>query len=192
MQPPNEVISSPSWQVLHGESVTCDGVDVRQPFHKLVFMNKPKGVVSDRRDELRSKNVYDMLPLELRHAKLGMFGRLDRDTTGLLLFGTDGGLHQLFHHPSARLPKVYIANLRNNLTTGRGCDSLKISGLISEDGTYNYDIACKAFEDGITLFNDTRCLPSKLEWMERMPKDPRVRVTLHEGKYHQVSPSGQV
>eukprot|EP00041_Stephanoeca_diplocostata_P026870 m.731900 g.731900 ORF g.731900 m.731900 type:complete len:332 (+) comp23063_c0_seq4:505-1500(+) len=186
VQPPNKVISSPSWQVLHGEAVSCDGVDVRQPFHRIVFMNKPKGFVSDRREELRSKNVYDVLPPDLQHAKIGMFGRLDRDTTGLLLFGTDGGLHQLFHHPRAKQPKVYIAKLRNNLTTGRGSDSLKIPGLISADGSYNYEIASKAFEEGITLFNDTKCLPAKLEWEEKMPKDPRVRITLHEGKYHQV------
>ena len=87
-------------------------------------------------------------------------GRLDKDTTGLLLLTNDGALtHQLLS-PKYHVPKVYLAEI---------------------DGTADEaDVA--AFAQGMTLGDGTACLPAGLE-----PLEPgRCKVTLYEGKYHQV------
>jgi 16S rRNA U516 pseudouridylate synthase RsuA-like enzyme len=109
----------------------------RRPFeHKLYLIHKPKKTVCERfrgsaswlasrgREhgyappptakeaaciERGSRSIYDIVPEQYRHPHLCLYGRLDMDTTGLMLMGTDGGLQSLLMHPSCECEKAYIA-----------------------------------------------------------------------------------
>ena len=122
------------------------------------------------------QSIYDLVPAEYQHAELGVFGRLDVDTTGLILMGTDGGLQSLFMHPSCGCEKAYLATLR-------------------VEAHYRLRASAPAeFASGMVIANGHDCHPATLEVVETV-EDPAggdepfprvVRVTLREGQYHQV------
>ena len=95
----------------------------------------------------------------------GLFavGRLDKDTEGLLLITDDGALSHALMSPNRHVEKEYEA---------------VVDGVLAAD-------AVLRFEQGMTLRDGTECKPAKLEILETEP-ELRVRVTLKEGKYHQV------
>lgn len=180
-------VQSPSWMCLATDliEVSRDGGDaqvVARGHHRLVFMNKPPGVLSERRKG--RSNVYELIPPEIAHKDLGAFGRLDRDTTGLLVFGTDGGLCHLATDPRIHLPKVYTASCTINLCEARVATHA-VPNLVADDGAYHYDVAAAAFAEGLTLTDGTVCKPAVLEW-DLASGNPVAKVTLSEGKYHQV------
>ena len=90
-------------------------------------------------------------------------GRLDKDTEGLLLITDDGALSHALMSPNRHVEKEYEA---------------VVDGALAAD-------AVLRFEQGMTLRDGTECKPAKLEILETEP-ELRVRVTLKEGKYHQV------
>lgn len=67
---------------------------------------KPKGFISSRSDEMGRKTIFDLIP---RKPFLNHVGRLDKDTTGLILLTNDGDLSQFLTHPKNKIPKEYIA-----------------------------------------------------------------------------------
>jgi pseudouridine synthase len=138
--------------------VTCDGQkqDMKTDYHLMLY--KPEGLLTAARDK-KQPTVFDLLPPLYRAAECMPIGRLDKDTTGLLLFTTDGQLNHLLLSPKRHVDKTYLAVLR---------DELKSS-----------DIA--AFEQGLEL-SDFTALPAKLEMLA--PK--QARITVHEGKFHQI------
>lgn len=77
----------------------------------VIAYHKPKGLLTTHRDDLGRETVYDrlrkQLPAKLRHLVWHAVGRLDADTTGLLLFTTDGGLVHHATQPGTKLPKTY-------------------------------------------------------------------------------------
>ena len=102
----------------------------------------------------------DLLPEEMAHLDLKPVGRLDKATEGLLLFTNDGDLLHRLISPKKEVPKVYYA--RHEGTAGEE------------------DVA--AFAQGLTLRDGTKCLPARLEPLGA----GESRITLREGKYHQV------
>lgn len=143
-------------------SVRVDGEALDPPPGLLLMLNKPSGITCSRKDPGRI--VYDLLPprFRLRSPALSPVGRLDRDTTGLLLLTDDGQLLHRIIAPAARLPKVYRVTLADAL---RGDEAATFAG-------------GRLLLDG----ERTPLLPAALEVI-----DPRTaRVTLHEGRYHQV------
>lgn len=139
--------------------LTLDGVRVNCARYRYFLMNKPAGVLSATEDP-RQKTVLDLLPPELRRIGLGPVGRLDKDTTGLLLLTNDGDMTHRIISPKNHVPKLYRA---------------RVSGPLGEA-----DAA--AFARGLVLADGTKCLPARLEILE----DGLVLVTVYEGKYHQV------
>src|SRR5690606_24771379 len=79
--------------------------------HAYLLLNKPPGYVTTARDELGRATVFDLVPLELRVPGLHSVGRLDRDTSGLLLLTTDGDLTHALTHPKHEVEKEYWARL---------------------------------------------------------------------------------
>ena len=158
----------PKQQIIPGvEHVSLiDGTPIDCGSHKFYIMHKPEGVVCQR--DPTSPNVYDLIPEQLRRQDLVCVGRLDRDTTGALLWGTDGGLQSMLLFPSSRVWKEYHA----------GCE-----GQLCAD-------ASERFKAGLELEDGTRCKPATLEVLENNNDAGsgllRVRVTLHEGFFHQV------
>ena len=75
---------------------------------------KPAGYITTSDDEKGRKTIYDVLPPELRHLK--PVGRLDKDSTGLIIMTNDGDLINKMTHPSIKVPKVYIVTINGRFT----------------------------------------------------------------------------
>ena len=127
--------------------------------HVYLMMNKPLGVLSATKDR-DQKTVLDLLPAEYRARGVFPVGRLDKDTSGLLLLTDDGDFAHRLTSPKHRVDKVYLAQT---------------------DGTPGPE-AVEVFAAGLTLRDGTVCLPAKLEILG----ENQVRVTVQEGQYHQV------
>ncbi|MES5813287.1 16S rRNA pseudouridine(516) synthase [Pseudoxanthomonas sp. Soil82] len=145
----------------HG-NVRVDGEPLDPPQGLVLMLHKPAGYTCSTKD--KGRIVYDLLPerFRLRDPVLSTVGRLDRETTGLLLMTDDGGLLHRIVSPKSKLAKIYEATLASDL---RGDEAaLFASGtLVLESET-------------------TPLLPARLEVL-----GPRhARLTLHEGRYHQV------
>jgi 16S rRNA pseudouridine516 synthase len=142
--------------------VRVDGVPLDPPPGLVLMMHKPLGVTCSRKDPGRL--VYDLLPPRYRHRQpaLSTVGRLDRDTSGLLLVTDDGQLLHRIISPRAQVAKVYEAELAQDLRGDEG--ALFASGTLRLGG------------------ETTPLLPARLEVLG--PR--RARLTLTEGRYHQV------
>ena len=138
--------------------VTLDGRELCFSLHTHVMLNKPAGVLTATEDRAQP-TVMDLLPEELRPRGLTPIGRLDKDTTGLLLLSTDGQLAHRLISPRHHVDKEYLA---------------RVEGVLDAD-----DVA--AFAAGMEL-SDFTALPAALEIVQ----ENLARVTLREGKYHQV------
>lgn len=139
--------------------VTLDGEALGAPRRHYYMMDKPAGVVTATEDR-QQRTVLDLLPPELRRLGLFPVGRLDRDTTGLLLLTDDGDFAHRVISPKSVVEKRYYAEVEGEPT--------------QED--------VKAFAEGLTLRDGTKCLPARLEPLGT----GRCLVTVTEGKYHQV------
>lgn len=136
-----------------GETVDC------APF-VYVVMNKPAGLLSATEDK-NQKTVLDLLPQYLRRRGLFPVGRLDKDTTGLLLLTDDGSLAHELLSPKKHVDKVYLA---------------RVEGRVDASDTV-------ALGAGMVLGDGLHCLPAGLE---PLGDGSSCLVTLREGKYHQV------
>ena len=156
------VCIEPKYQVLPWvELVACGGAPVPTGTHSFCLMHKPAGHVCQR--DPTCANVYELIPAELQCLELSACGRLDRDTTGMLLFATDGGVQSMLLHPMSRVWKTYTAELEQPCATLHPeAEALFRAGMVLEDGL--------------------SCAPAFLEVLG--PSTVRVRV--HEGHFHQV------
>lgn len=139
--------------------ITVDGKPIGTDKFIYIMMNKPAGVVCATKDNI-DKTVLDILPPELRRRGLFPAGRLDKDTEGLLIITNDGDFAHKMLSPKKHVDKQYIAELDGEIT----------------------DPMIKSFENGIIFADGTKCLPAKLERLDKC----KARVTICEGKYHQV------
>jgi len=107
-------VAEPSFEIDPARDVvTCDGRRVEPAPKIYVVLHKPKGVVTTVQDRFASRTVLDLLPPSLR--KVYPVGRLDKDTSGLLILTNDGDLSQRLAHPSFGTKKVYRALLDRRL-----------------------------------------------------------------------------
>lgn len=143
------------------QTVTCRGQMIRGGAHVYLLLNKPVGYLSATEDRTQ-KTVMELVPDALRVKGLAPAGRLDIDSTGMLLLTDDGVLAHRMLAPKQHVPKCYLIGL------ARPCEA-----------SYAQRLAA-----GITLADGTECLPAEL-----MPVDMPghfALIRLHEGKYHQV------
>lgn len=161
-------VTDPTGEVLYADdqvghdSVRVDGEPLDPPQGLTLLLHKPAGYTCSTKDTGRL--VYDLLPprFRLRSPVLSTVGRLDRDTSGLLLFTDDGQLLHRIISPKAALPKVYEATLAEPL---RGDETALFAS-----GT-------------LMLESETTPLrPAALEVVDAT----HARLTLTEGRYHQV------
>lgn len=149
-----------SFSVEAGAEVRLDDtLLVLEQGHRYLMLNKPEGVVSATEDGLH-ETVLDLIPHELRR-NLHPVGRLDRDTTGLLLLTTDGHWSHKISAPKNRCEKTYLAELAELLTPD----------------------AIARLEQGVLLKGETE--PTRLARVVAV-SDRCIRLTLTEGRYHQV------
>lgn len=142
--------------------VRIDGEALDPPPGLVVLLHKPVGYTCSTKDPGRL--IYDLLPRRFRYRDplLSPVGRLDRDTSGLLLLTDDGGLLHRIISPKAQIAKHYEAELAQDL---RGDEAA-------------------LFASGTLMLESekTPLLPAQLAVLA--PR--RARLTLHEGRYHQV------
>lgn len=141
------------------DKILFDGEELKAVGRVVVLMNKPAGYVTATEDKME-KTVMQLLPEKYKGLDLKPVGRLDKQTEGLLLFTNDGALLHDLISPKKRVEKEYYAK-------HAGTASLQ-------------DV--QAFREGLVLKDGTQCLPAKLEPLG----DGESRVTVCEGKYHQV------
>lgn len=141
------------------QTIALDGKRLSAPGPRVFMMDKPLGVVTATEDR-EQKTVLDLLPPELKRLGLFPVGRLDKDTSGLLLLTNDGDFAHRVISPKSCVEKRYYAG---------------IEGEAGEE-----DVA--AFAAGLELRDGSRCLPAVLEPLGA----GACLVTVTEGKYHQV------
>ncbi|MBT2117948.1 pseudouridine synthase [Dyella sp. LX-66] len=144
------------------EQIHVDGEPLDPPPGLVLIMHKPVGYTCSRKDQGRV--VFDLLPprYRMRDPALSTVGRLDRDTSGLLLFTDDGALLHRIISPRAQVAKVYEAELASDL---RGDE-----GALFASGTMMLEAEREPLE------------PAQLEVLG--PR--RARLSITEGRYHQV------
>ena len=139
--------------------VRLDGEQLGGKRRVVLMLNKPAGYITATEDP-KEPTVMELLPEQYRHLELKPVGRLDKATEGLLLFTNDGDLLHRLISPKMEIPKIYYAR---------------------HEGTAAADDV-EAFRAGLTLRDETVCLPATLE-----PLGPgESLITVCEGKYHQV------
>ena len=154
------VVTAPEHKVDAGaDEISFDGEILRLQRFRYFMMDKPEGVLSVTEDR-RQETVLGLLPPELKRLGLFPVGRLDKDTSGLLLLTNDGDFAHRVISPKSNVPKRYRA---------------EVEGVPDEADV-------RAFAEGIILGDGTHCLPAKLE----ITGENVCFVTVMEGKYHQV------
>jgi 16S rRNA pseudouridine516 synthase len=147
--------------------VRVDGEPLDHPEGLLVMMNKPAGVVCSH-DTREGRRVYDLVPerWNRRIPPLASIGRLDRDTTGLLLLTDQTALVHQLTSPKHKVPKRYVAGFAQPVPVAR-----------------QEEIAALFASGSVTLEGETEaCLPAELHW--RGPAE--AEIVLVEGRFHQV------
>lgn len=155
-------VRDPAVKVGQGDSVTLAGTPVADSALQYYMLYKPAGVLTAARDR-RAQTVMDLVPEALSRRKVLPVGRLDKDTTGLLLLTNDGALAHALLAPGRHVWKRYVARV-----TGR---------LDGED--------MAAFAAGIPLDGFT-ALPATLTILRADETSSEASVEVHEGKYHQI------
>ena len=155
-----ETVARPEEKADPAACLTVDGQRVDCAPFVYVMLHKPAGLLSATEDS-RQPTVLDLLPPELKRRGLFPVGRLDKDTTGLLLLTDDGALAHCLLSPKRHVDKVYRA---------------RVEGRIHPEDV-------RALGEGMTLGDGLRCLPAGLE---PLGDGSECLVTLREGKYHQV------
>lgn len=142
-------------------ALTLHGVPVDGRLVRHVMLHKPAGMLTAARDR-KQPTVMDLLPPV--YAAIGCMpvGRLDKDTTGLLLLTCDGEMNHRLLAPGRHVDKTYLAEVDGPLT----------------------EVEVGAFARGLTL-SDFTAAPAQLEILSSGERS-LARVTVHEGKFHQV------
>jgi len=102
---------NPAYNVQSSDEVRYDNKRIQPESNiRLILLNKPNGYITTVKDPLRRKTVMDLIQSEER---LFPVGRLDKDTTGLLILTNDGELANRLMHPKNRIPRIYKVEIDN-------------------------------------------------------------------------------
>lgn len=155
-------VRDPAAKVGKGDTVTLIGALVKDSTYQYYLLYKPAGILTAARDS-RAGTVMDLLPRALSHRKVLPVGRLDKDTTGLLLLTNDGALAHALIDPKRHVWKRYVA---------------LVEGMLD-------DADCSAFAQGMAL-SDFVAKPATLRILQASETESTGAVELREGKFHQV------
>lgn len=158
----NVVITELGVKVSPTDTVTIDGKALTKEEYEYILLYKPRGYLTTTSDDKDRKTVMDLIETSKR---LYPVGRLDYDTSGLLLLTNDGNLTNLLIHPRNNIDKMYVA---------------KIEGILTP-------IEIKKLENGVVI-DDYKTSKSrvKVKKIDKKNNTSLVYITIHEGKNHQV------
>ncbi len=157
----NRIVTEPAYAVKDNDIVTVKGKHVRVQEPVYILLNKPAGFITTTFDEKGRATVMELLGKKFKE-RLYPVGRLDRNTTGLLLITNDGAVAQRLSHPRYEITKVYQVALHKTLYESDRQRIIK--GVRLPDGNVKVDRI--SYPLG--------------------PRKNRVRLTLHSGKYRVV------
>lgn len=155
-----EVVTFPRQKVAPGDVVAVDGDRVEPLALRYVLLNKPRGVASTRSDPHAERAVVDLVP---GGRTLFPVGRLDLETTGVIVLTNDGVLANRLLHPRYGVPKTYVAQVRGRVSRR----------------------ALAALRAGVEL-EDGRTAPAEVRLLKQSARTALVEVTIHEGRKRQV------
>lgn len=155
-----EVADFPRQKIGPDDVVAIDGETVEARELRYFLVNKPRGVACTRRDPHADRVIVDLIP---NGRILFPVGRLDVDTTGLIILTNDGVLANRLMHPRYGVPKTYVARVRGKVSR-RALGSLR-------EGV--------DLEDGVTA-------PAEVNLRKQSAKTALVEITIHEGRKRQV------
>ena len=145
------------------QKLVFQGRQIQGYEHNYLMLHKPNGVVTASKDK-KLPTVMDLLPPDIQSDQLYAVGRLDRDTTGLLLLTNNGPLGFQLLHPQYHVDKSYQVVVNGPLTSDH----------------------IQKFKDGIVFLDGTTCKPAQLEILDISPTESHASITISEGKFHQV------
>lgn len=150
-------------KVSYEDDIVVEGVQLTKKEDKVYYLlNKPRGVVTTAHDEKDRKTVIDLIDTNVR---IYPVGRLDYDTTGILLLTNDGDLTNILTHPKNNIEKLYIA---------------KINGFLTQDNL-------KKLSNGVIIDNrKTSKAKVKMKKYDKKTDTSLVELIIHEGRNHQV------
>ncbi|MBE6640388.1 MAG: rRNA pseudouridine synthase [Ruminococcaceae bacterium] len=156
------VASSPDMKIdENSDKVVFCGEELVYQKYIWIMMNKPQGVISATEDARGQKTVIDLLPERLQRMELFPCGRLDGDTTGLMLITNEGELAHRLLSPKRHVDKVYRFESARRIT----------------------EEEIEKAAEGLVLGDGYECLPADIVADE---EGCGGRITLREGKYHQI------
>ena len=154
-----DVVKQAAYKVLPDDYVQYMGININEPKKRYLMLHKPKDVICATKDG-EHQTVLSLLMIS-NLKSLHIAGRLDIDTTGLVLITDDGQWSHRITSPKHKQAKIYHVTLAEDIS----------------------DEAIKQLETGVTLKGeDKKTLPANIEKLD----DRTILLTLNEGKYHQV------
>lgn len=157
---------------LSKDKIEVDGQPLKVAIHAYYMMNKPAGYVCSSKGGA-NPTVFDLMEDEDRGRRLGgelgIVGRLDLDTEGLLIFTTDGDLNHRLTSPKYHVPKTYFVQLENPVSEGE-------QKQYAETVSAGVEIPPEDHEPGAV------CRGGRLDWKS----DGTCQLTIYEGLYHEV------
>lgn len=152
-------LRSGSYKILADDIIQFKGQEIKTRGSRYIMLNKPAGYISSNVDE-QLPSLLTLIDIEKKQ-NVFIAGRLDADTTGLILITDDGQWSHQVTSPRKKCEKCYRVTLQNPIT----------------------EEAIQLFAEGIQLKSETQaCLPAKLQRLS----DTEALLTISEGKYHQV------
>ena len=131
----NSIVKELGLKVNADDKIQVDNETILHEKKTYLLVNKPRNVICTKSDEKGRKSIMDLLPERFQH--LYPVGRLDRNTTGVILMTNDGTLTQNLLHPSKKINKVYKVKVEKRLTQEEM--NKMVSGVELEDGKSNFN-----------------------------------------------------
>ena len=143
-------------------SIEVNGNLISREEKEYYLLNKPRGVLTTTSDDKNRKTVVDLIDTDKR---IYPVGRLDYDTTGVLILTNDGEFANMIMHPKNEIDKIYIA---------------KVKGIVNGEAVHK-------LEDGVMIDDDfVKASRVKVKKVDIKTNHSLVEITIHEGKNHQV------
>ena len=157
-----KVVTELGLKVSEKSVVEVDGNLISKEEKEYYLLNKPRGVLTTTNDDKSRKTVIDLIDTD---KWIYPVGRLDYDTTGVLLLTNDGDFANMIMHPKNEIDKVYVA---------------KVKGIVNGDAVHK-------LENGVIIDNSlVKASRVKIKKIDAKNNHSLVEITIHEGKNHQV------
>lgn len=158
----NEIITTLGYKVVSNAEIIIEGVLLEKENKVYFLLNKPRGVISSVKDDKKRTTVVDLIDTNIRVYPVG---RLDYDTTGIILLTNDGEFSNMLTSSKNEIEKTYIA---------------KVKGLL-------LPVEIKKLKSGVKIDNYiTSPCKVKVRSYNKKTDTSMVEITIHEGKNHQV------